>query len=109
MERRHSQHGGRLERHVRVVLIVASLHYRSIIIAAAADSRARSMRAQAREDSRAVRPHVAPSGSGATEAQRAPPRQAHPSRRSEERLAPVRQPFDGSDCPDSDSLQRCWS
>jgi hypothetical protein len=40
------------------------------------------------------------------ELQRAPPRQADPPRRSEERPAPVRQLFDGSDRPDSDSLQR---
>jgi hypothetical protein len=34
------------------------------------------------------------------------PRQADPPRRSEERPATVRQLFDGSDRPDSDSLQR---
>jgi hypothetical protein len=37
---------------------------------------------------------------------RVPPRQADPPRRSKERLAPIRQLFDGSDRPDSDSLQR---
>jgi hypothetical protein len=37
---------------------------------------------------------------------RAPPRQADPPRRSEERPATVRQLFDGSDHPNSDSLQR---
>jgi hypothetical protein len=60
----------------------------------------------AREDQRVVRPHVAPSGTGAYELQRAPPRQADPSRWLEEQPAPVRQLFDGSDRPDSDSLQR---
>jgi hypothetical protein len=61
-----------------------------------------------REDQRMVLPRVAPSGTGASETQRAPPRQADPPppRRSEERAAPVRQLYDGSDRPDSDSLQR---
>jgi hypothetical protein len=53
-----------------------------------------------------VRPHVAASGTGAPEAQRAPPRQADPPRWSEERPTPTRHLFDGSDRPDSDSLQR---
>jgi hypothetical protein len=43
---------------------------------------------------------------GASEPQRAPPRQADPPRRSEERPALVHQLFDGSDRPDSESLQR---
>jgi hypothetical protein len=60
----------------------------------------------AREDQQAARPRVAPSRTGAPESQRAPPHQADPPRQSEERPAPVRQLFDGSDCPDSDSLQR---
>jgi hypothetical protein len=41
MEWRRGQRGGVLERHVGVVLVVASSRYRSIIVAAAADSRAR--------------------------------------------------------------------
>jgi hypothetical protein len=61
-----------------------------------------------REDQREVRPRVVPSGTGAPESQRAPPHQANPPRRSEERLAPVRHLFDSSDRPDSDSLQRHW-
>jgi hypothetical protein len=43
---------------------------------------------------------------GASGSQRAAPRQADPPRRSEERPTPVRQLYDGSDRPDSDSLQR---
>jgi hypothetical protein len=38
-----------------------------------------------------------------------PRRQVNPPRWSEERPAPARQLFDGSDHPDSDSLQRHWS
>jgi hypothetical protein len=49
---------------------------------------------------------MAPSRTGASESQRAVPRQADPLRRSEERPAPVRQLFDGSNRPNSDSLQR---
>jgi hypothetical protein len=60
----------------------------------------------AHEDQRMVCPRVAPSQTGASESQRAAPRQADPPRWSEERPAPVRQLYDGSDCPDSDSLQR---
>jgi hypothetical protein len=41
VERRHSQRGGGLEQHVGVVLVVASSRHRSVIIAAAADGRAR--------------------------------------------------------------------
>jgi hypothetical protein len=51
---------------------------------------------------------VAPSRTGASELQRAAPRQADPPRRSEERPTPVRQLFESSDRPDSDSLQRHW-
>jgi hypothetical protein len=53
-----------------------------------------------------VRPRVVPSGTGAPESQRDSPHQADPLRRSEEGPAPACQLFDGSDCPDSDSLQR---
>jgi hypothetical protein len=60
----------------------------------------------AREDQRTVRPHAAPSRTSTSEAQRAAPRQADPPRRSEERPAPVRQLFDGTDRLDLDSLQR---
>jgi hypothetical protein len=52
---------------------------------------------------------VAPSGTGASESQRFAPRQVDPPRRSEERPAPARQLYDGSDHPDSDLLQRCRS
>jgi hypothetical protein len=60
-----------------------------------------------REDQRMVRPRAAPSGTGAPESQRSAPCQADPPRRSEERPASARQLYDGSDRPDSDSLQRC--
>jgi hypothetical protein len=56
--------------------------------------------------SRTVRPRVAPSGTDAFESQRTTPRQADPPRRSEERPASARHLYDGSDCPDLDSLQR---
>jgi hypothetical protein len=57
------------------------------------------------EDQRVVRLWVAPNGACAPESQRAPPRQADRPRWSEERPALVRQLFDGSDRPDSDSLK----
>jgi hypothetical protein len=60
----------------------------------------------AREDQRTVRPRVAPSRTGASESQRVVRHKQTPPKRSEERLAPVRQLFNGSDRPDSDSLQR---
>jgi hypothetical protein len=63
----------------------------------------------AREDQGTVRPRVAPNKTGASKLQRATPHQADPPRRSEERPAPVHQLFNGSDRPDSDSLQRCRS
>jgi hypothetical protein len=47
-----------------------------------------------------------PSGTGAFDSQRSAPRQADPPRRSEERSASARQLYEGSDRPDSDSLQR---
>jgi hypothetical protein len=53
-----------------------------------------------------VRSRTTPSGMGASEPQRPTPRQADPPRRSEERSMSVRQLYDGSDRPDSDSLQR---
>jgi hypothetical protein len=59
-----------------------------------------------REDQRTVCPRAVPSGMGASESQRSAPRQVDPPRRSEERPAPTRQLCDGSDRPDSDSLQR---
>jgi hypothetical protein len=49
---------------------------------------------------------VEPRRTGASGSQRATPRQANPPRRSEERPAPVCQIYNGSDRPDSDSLQR---
>jgi hypothetical protein len=45
-------------------------------------------------------------GPSASEPQRSAPGQLDPPRRSEERLASARQPYDGSDRPDSDCLQR---
>jgi hypothetical protein len=54
----------------------------------------------AREDQRATRSRTAPSSSGASEARRDLPR------RSEERAPPSRHLFNGSDCPDTDSLQK---
>jgi hypothetical protein len=53
-----------------------------------------------------VHPRAVPSGAGASESQRSAPRQVDPSRRPEERPASARQLYDGSDRPDSDSLQR---
>jgi hypothetical protein len=41
VERRCTQRGGGLERHVGVVLVIASPHHQSVIIAAAADGHAR--------------------------------------------------------------------
>jgi hypothetical protein len=49
---------------------------------------------------------MAPSGTGAPRVAESPPRQADPPRRLEERPTPVRPLFDGSDHPDSNSLQR---
>jgi hypothetical protein len=49
------------------------------------------------------------SGTGASEPQRPAPRPADPLRRSKERPASARQLYDGSDRPNSDSLQRRWS
>jgi hypothetical protein len=43
---------------------------------------------------------------GASEPQRLAPRQADPPRRSEERPSPAHQLYDGSERPDSDTLQR---
>jgi hypothetical protein len=60
----------------------------------------------ARKDQQTVRTRVEPSRTGASGSQRAAPRQADPLRRSEERPAPVRQLYDGSDRPGSDYLQR---
>jgi hypothetical protein len=60
----------------------------------------------AREDQRTVQLRVAPSGTGASESKRSAPLQADPPRRSEERPTSARKFYDGSDHPDSDSLQR---
>jgi hypothetical protein len=60
----------------------------------------------AREDQRTVRPRVPPSETGTSESQRSAPRQSDPPRRLKERPAFTRQLYDGSDRPDSDSLQR---
>jgi hypothetical protein len=63
----------------------------------------------ARVDQQSARSRAAPSGTGVSKSQGPAPRQADPSRRSEERPASARQLYDGSDRPDSDSLQRRWS
>jgi hypothetical protein len=55
---------------------------------------------------RSTRSRTGPTGTGTPELQRSAPRQTNPPRRSEERSVSVRQIYDGSDCPDSDSLQR---
>jgi hypothetical protein len=62
-----------------------------------------------REDQRTVRSRAVPSGTDASKPQRSVPRQVDPPRRSEELPVPTRQLYDGSDRPDSDSLQRCRS
>jgi hypothetical protein len=59
-----------------------------------------------REDQRMTRSHATTGGTGAPEARRPAPRQADPPRRSDERPPSARQIYDGSECPDSDSLQR---
>jgi hypothetical protein len=51
-----------------------------------------------------VRSRAAPSGTDAFELQGPAPRQADPPKRSEQRPVSARQLYDGSDCPDSDSL-----
>jgi hypothetical protein len=56
-----------------------------------------------------VCPRAVPSGTGASEPQRSASRQVDPPRRSEERPTSARQLYNGSDHPDSDSLQRRWS
>jgi hypothetical protein len=53
----------------------------------------------AHEDQRTVLPRVAPSGTGASEAQRVTPRQVDPLRQSEERPTLIRQLFDGLTAP----------
>jgi hypothetical protein len=55
---------------------------------------------------RSTRSRMAPSGTGAPKLPRSAPRHIDPPRRSEECSVPVRQLYDGSDRPDSDSLQR---
>jgi hypothetical protein len=55
---------------------------------------------------RSTRSRTAPKGTGTPEPPRYAPRQIDPPRRSEEHSVPVRQLYDGSDHPDSESLQR---
>jgi hypothetical protein len=55
---------------------------------------------------RSTRSRTTPSGTGTPEPPRSTPHQFDPPRRSEERSVLVRQLYDGSDSPDSDSLQR---
>jgi hypothetical protein len=69
-------------------------------------SSSRQVARPAREDQRVVRSRTVPTRAGVLEPQRSAPRQADPPRRSEERPASARQLYDGSDRPDSDSLQR---
>jgi hypothetical protein len=59
-----------------------------------------------REDQRMTRSRATPGGTDAPEPRRPAPRQADPPRRSEERPSSARQFYDGSERPDSDSLQR---
>jgi hypothetical protein len=114
MERRRSQRGGGLEQHVglssssppRTTEVSSSRWLQTTVRDKNVGSSLRQAARPAQEDQRMVRPRVAPSNTGASESQRVAPRQADPPRRSEERPAPVRQLFDGSDRPDSDSLQR---
>jgi hypothetical protein len=72
----------------------------------ATGSSSRQVTRPTREDQRMVHPRAVPSGTGASEPQRSAPRQVDPPRRSEERPASAHQLYDGSDRPDSDSLQR---
>jgi hypothetical protein len=58
---------------------------------------------------RSTRSRTVPSGTGAPESQRSAPRQTDPPRRSEERSVSVRQLYDSSDRPDSDSQHKRWS
>jgi hypothetical protein len=53
-----------------------------------------------------TRSRATPSGTGASEPRKPTPRRVDPPRRSVERLPSVHQIYDGSDRPDSDSLQR---
>jgi hypothetical protein len=69
-------------------------------------SSSRSTARPVREDQRATRSHMAPHGSGASDARRDPPRRVDPPRRSEERGPKSRHLFNGFDRPDTDSLQR---
>jgi hypothetical protein len=69
-------------------------------------SSSRSAARPVREDQQAAHPRMAPGGSSASESRQDPPRQADLPRRTEERATPHRHLFDGSDHPDSDSLQR---
>jgi hypothetical protein len=55
---------------------------------------------------RSTRSCTTPRGIGTPEPPRSVPHQIDPPRRSEERSVPVRQLYDGSDHPNSDSLQR---
>jgi hypothetical protein len=58
----------------------------------------------ARVGLRSTRSRTSPSGTGTPEPPISVPRQIDRPRRSEERSVPVRQLYDGSDHPDSDSL-----
>jgi hypothetical protein len=84
VERRRTQRGGGLERHVGVVLVVTSLRHRSVVITAAADGSAQQESGlelaarPAREDQRMVRPRVVPRRTGTSESQKVVPRQADP-------------------------------
>jgi hypothetical protein len=59
-----------------------------------------------RDDQRMTRSRATPGGTDAPEPRRPTPRQADPPRRLEERPPSARQIYDGSERPDSDSLQR---
>jgi hypothetical protein len=68
-------------------------------------SSSRQVAHPAQEDQRMVCTRAVPSGTGASTPQRSAPRQVKPLKRSEERPTSARQPYDGSDHLDSDSLQ----
>jgi hypothetical protein len=70
------------------------------------DSSSRPAASVVREDQQMTRSCATPGRTGAPETRRPAPRQANPLRRSEERPSSARQIYDGSERPDSDSLQR---
>jgi hypothetical protein len=103
VERRCGQRGGGLEQHVGVVHVVASLRNKSNIVAAAADSRTREEHGLGLAIGGSPRPR-GPAGGPSPVAPSGP--SAPAPRRSEERTTSTHHLLDGSDRPDTDSLQR---